>query len=132
MGGNTAVKPGTSRHEGTAPASGDARTVPRSTGALPGQGQGVQDAPIYLLLLAARGWGTSLRGVLFPLLFLPASDREGFCDVFADGFTPTSSEHPDFGERKSLMKLETSMGKPFPVPHEYNKNKFPKSPGQTQ
>lgn len=91
----------------------------------------MQGAPTYLLLRAAGGSG-SLCGVLFPLPFLPASDREGFCNVFADGLTPTSSEDPDFGERKSLMKAETSMGKPFPVLHKYQKNKSPKGPGQAQ
>lgn len=72
--------------------------------------------------------GTSLGMVLFLLLFLLASDREGFHDVSVDGLTHTSSKCPNFGERKGLMKLETSMGKPFSVLREYNKNKFPKAP----
>lgn len=72
--------------------------------------------------------GNSLGVVLFPLLFLLASDSECFHDVSVDSLTHTSSKCPDLGERKGLTKLETSMGKPFSVLHEYNKNKFPKAP----
>lgn len=86
---------------------------------------------VHSLIYCCGGSGSPCV-VWFPLPFLPASDREGFCDAFADGLTPTSSEDPDFGERKSLMKAETSMGKPFPVLHEYHKHKSPKGPGQAQ
>ncbi|OPJ83914.1 hypothetical protein AV530_004599 [Patagioenas fasciata monilis] len=78
--------------------------------------------------MAAAGGGPAWRerGSHISAFSLTLKAEEG------DGLTPTSSEDPDFGERKSPMKAETSMGKPFPVPHEYHRNKSPKGPGQAQ
>lgn len=80
-------------------------------------------------IAAATALGTSLS-CFSPLLFLLAlhRDKKGSEDVLGAGLTPASSERPDSGERNGLTELEASMGKPFSVLHEYNKNKFPKAP----